>query len=382
MKQVITAIAVFIQLSFSTQSQKEFIINGSIKGLPDGTILYFVKDGGTDTLTRTMSRNGKFTFKGTLPGEGVFYFIMADTAVLATSSKPLLMTSATITVQADITKWPELKVKGSEAQREWLQYKELEKVANEKYGESTKIYINSYYALQEARKKGDSSAARQLAAETQVLQAKYEEITYELSMCMPNFITNYPGSYVSAFLLRMFPMEKIRQYYPGLLPGVKNSYYGLQLQHRLKTGSLEAGETVQDFSGITPGGKKLSLYEILGKGQYTLVDFWASWCSPCRAGNPLLKEALDKYKSKGFNILSISVDKNATQWKNAIEKDGMNWYHIIDEEGIANKYWVYDVPAYVLLDKHGKIVASSYDDGYKKITARMLGETLKGLLEK
>ena len=119
------------------------------------------------------------------------------------------------------------------------------------------------------------------------------------------------------------------------------------------------GGTPPDFTQFTPEGKAVSLSDFRGK--VVLVDFWASWCGPCRKENPNVVRMYNKYKDKGFEILGVSLDRKKAQWVYAIEKDGLTWPHISDLKGwrneVAQSYSVTSIPQTVLLDKEGKILA-------------------------
>ena len=124
------------------------------------------------------------------------------------------------------------------------------------------------------------------------------------------------------------------------------------------------GSTAPDFELKSPTGKKIKLSSL--KGKVVLIDFWASWCGPCRRENPNVVEAYDKYhkakfkNGKGFEILSVSLDRQPEAWKKAIEADGLKWKnHGIDEGGAVSRlYGVSSIPTAFLIDGDGKIVAS------------------------
>lgn len=123
--------------------------------------------------------------------------------------------------------------------------------------------------------------------------------------------------------------------------------------------SFIIGGDAPDFTSNTPEGNELSLSDLRGK--VVLVDFWASWCGPCRRENPHVVEAYHKYHEKGFDVLGVSLDKTKDRWLQAIEKDGLIWHHVSDLKGwqnaVAKQYGVSSIPHTVLVDAEGKIIA-------------------------
>lgn len=145
-------------------------------------------------------------------------------------------------------------------------------------------------------------------------------------------------------------------------------FYKPKAQQRLKTA---VGAKAPNFTLQTPKGDTLSLEDL--KGQYVLVDFWASWCRPCRAVNPYLVSVYNQYKDKGIEFLGVSLDKTKPKWEAAIAQDGLTWKHVSDLRGwqsyAAKLYGVNSIPANILLDKNGVIVAKNLHGVYlgKKI---------------
>jgi peroxiredoxin len=125
--------------------------------------------------------------------------------------------------------------------------------------------------------------------------------------------------------------------------------------------STEVGDEAPDFSAATPDGGKLNLKSLRGK--VVLIDFWASWCGPCRRENPFVVGVYNKYKSKGFDVLGVSLDTDGQKWKDAIAKDALTWNHISDLAGWssapAKLYKVTGIPHTVLVDQNGVIIAKN-----------------------
>lgn len=125
--------------------------------------------------------------------------------------------------------------------------------------------------------------------------------------------------------------------------------------------AVQVGQAAPDISLPTPAGEAISLSSLRGK--YVLVDFWASWCRPCRAENPNVVRVYNKYKDKGFEILGVSLDRSKDAWVKAIEKDGLTWPHISDlkfwQSAAAKTYGVSAIPYTVLVGPDGKVIAQN-----------------------
>lgn len=204
---------------------------------------------------------------------------------------------------------------------------------------------------------------------SQVLSGMDEYMLFKRTT-IHQFAIDYPSSYVSLYYLDKNALPSITNYettypyYELLSPKLKATPLGQQLEKRLLAakGKL-TGQPYIDFVSTTPDGKKLSLKEVLAENKYTLVDFWASWCGPCRKENPNVVKAYNAFKDKGFTVLSVSLDEDAAKWKKAIEDDGMPWYHVSSlmgwKEPAAALYGIRAIPQNVLVDSYGKIVATN-----------------------
>ena len=193
-----------------------------------------------------------------------------------------------------------------------------------------------------------------------------------------------PNSLVSTMALsdlinfKMVKSSQAKEMFEKMSPELKQSRIGLNLGKALSNLVEETstiGEEVANFSGPTPDGGKLNLKESLGK--ITIIDFWASWCRPCRIENPNVVKVYNKYHDQGLEIIGVSLDKSADKWKKAIESDGLKWKHVSNlkfwQEPIAKNFGVRSIPATFILDENGVIIA-------KDLRGQALEDKIKALL--
>lgn len=230
--------------------------------------------------------------------------------------------------------------------------------------------IGKYYALTEEQKKG--------ALGKEVSDA-VNEVRNQSAKITNTFIDQHPGSYISLVSLSSMAGSAIdyaetMPRFNKLSPAVKNTPLGKEFEAKLLLSkNMAIGSRVLPFSSTTPEGTTLALKEVLEKGKYTLIDFWASWCGPCRKENPNVVKAFHAYHDKGLNILSVSLDSKADAWKQAIEKDGMPWYHVSGlmgwKEPVAVLYGIEAVPQNLLVDSKGVVVAKNLraEELFKKL---------------
>jgi peroxiredoxin len=181
------------------------------------------------------------------------------------------------------------------------------------------------------------------------------------------FVETHPDALISAMLVNRMvqsgsvPVSEAASLFDGLSEELRQSAIGQQIDAQVSTLRRSAiGSKAPDFSAPTPTGETLALNQVLGK--VTLVDFWAAWCRPCRAENPNIVKVYSKYKDKGLSVLGVSLDRNANDWINAIEQDGLTWHHVSNVryfDEIAELYNVRAIPASFILDENGVIVAKN-----------------------
>lgn len=212
----------------------------------------------------------------------------------------------------------------------------------------------------------------------------YVEYRKQKDVEIDEFIKQHPASLVSAYALYRdysyrLPPEVIKSNIQLLDPSLHNTVYVKALEKLVSTLEVVAvGKSAPDFTANDTDGNPVSLSSHLGNG-FVLLDFWASWCGPCRRENPNVVSAYNKYKDKGFNIFAVSLDKEKEPWLQAIENDKLTWANVSDlkfwESEPAKLYGVRAIPANYLIDANGVIVA-------KNLKGEDLHNTLEQLLNK
>lgn len=244
-------------------------------------------------------------------------------------------------------------------------------------GEHNEILYDYLGNVMETNKKISNLRGEMMAAHAAQDSDKLEELQQEQQEIITNdqekkknFVQNNSHSIVAVLVLqdminsKIFDNTELRELFKNLSPEVRETYLGQTLEKGLSAASsVDVGNKAPLFSAPTPGGEELALEDVLGK--VTLVDFWASWCKPCREENPNIVRVYEKYHDKGFNILGVSLDRpgQRDKWLQAIEDDNLTWNQVSNlmfwQDPVAQKYNIRAIPAAFLLDENGVIVAKN-----------------------
>lgn len=328
-----------------TDGNGAFSINGKLENISSGNIYLHELEGQQMVArdTAQIGEDGIFTFEGTVK-EPTLYRISTNQQ----NGLMLVLDGGAVDVQADgadINRTA--KIEGSE---ESLRFQELNKLVNENAQKQMELEQRFNNAMTE----GNTEAADAARAEYMNLQANVKD-----------FLANHPKSIVSAFgtATLIDPVndfafaDSMATLYNQHIP---NSRYTKLLNDRLQPfKSTAIGSIAPDFTLPMPEGGEKSLSSLRGK--YVLIDFWASWCAPCRKENPNVVRMYNEYKDKGFEIFGVSLDQSRDKWLKAIADDKLTWPQVSDlkgwESAAAQKYNITAIPQTILLDREGKIIA-------------------------
>ena len=293
----------------------EYVINGQIEDATEGYVyLKRVDDKSFTVVDSARIENGKFLFLGSLNGPQAFGLTTSST-----DNSPLLF---------------------------FLENAPLNIVLNES---EKKIEVKG--------------------SESDVFFRQVQEYSKQDGFQVDTLIANHPSSAVAAYLLMKsyswgFDLDGLKNLRNQFDSSLDDSYYVYQLEDLIKRKeSVQVGQIATDFTLPDVEGNDVSLSSF--RGQYVLLDFWASWCPDCRREIPEVKAAYESLKDKNFTILGVSLDRNRETWTSAIDKYELTWNHVSDlkywQSDIVRLYAIRWIPTYILVDPEGRIVFTALD---------------------
>lgn len=366
MKKVIYILVIGSILMSCTDKKPHYVVNANIAG--SDSITFYLKKreaGKIVSIDSAVSRNGSFTLKGGAIAYPQLVQLIAGNTKKRTS---FYLENAEITIKGTLDSLFKAKVTGSKTEDEYQSYVKSYKVLNDTYAK----FVPKYQA---ASQSGDVAGVAR--AEKQL-----DSIELQMTALQKNFVKSNPASYATPSLLLglSYEMEadEIESMINGLdtaiaaLPDIKNLK-----DHVILMKAVAVGNKAPDFTMNDINEKPVSLYSKLGP-KLLLVDFWASWCNPCRQENPNVVKAYNEYHKKGFDILGVSLDQSKDNWLKAIADDKLSWTHVSDlqywNNAAAKLYAVNAIPANFLLDDKGTIIG-------KNLRGEELANKIKEILD-
>lgn len=330
----------------STISKDGFTINGKIKGMSNGQLKLSYEENGLLKKKTIIVTNGQFSVSGKVLNPH-----QASINIEGSSDYPVpfFLDNVIMTFEADKTNFKEFIITGSAVQEEFVAYNKLVQPFNDQF--------SPLYAQWDAAKSEE---------EFNSIGAQVEKVDKEMTAVTLKYIKTHPNSYVAATQVQKLysrnqNIAELEELYNYLSPTIQASKIGQAIAFSIDVAKKTAiGQPAIELNVTDVKGKIIALSSL--KGQYVLLDFWASWCGPCRAENPNIKKAYEAYHDKGFEIYAVSLDKSKEDWEKAITKDELPWLNVSDlqpENEAATMYGVQGIPMNFLLDKEGKIIAKN-----------------------
>jgi thiol-disulfide isomerase/thioredoxin len=351
------------------QGGNTFRISGQLKNLQTARVYLIYISDNKQVLDSVTVNNGAYIFTGEI-SEGNPATLL-DVSPMRT--RPVQRDIVRIYLAPDsmsithVDSFSNVVVTGSIAN---MDYQQL--MAEEKPYEQREMAMAPAY--QAARQAKDEATVKSIEAQAKVIEKGMDDTVYA------PFVRNHPQSSLAVYVLQLYAKNDpdapaLRSLFDGLSPAVKASTGGKAFADKLDIAAKTSiGATAMDFTQSDTLGKPVSLSAF--RGRYVLVDFWASWCGPCRAENPNVVSAYAKYHPKGFDILSVSLDRpgDKDKWLKAIYADKLAWTHVSDlqfwQNAVAVQYGVGSIPQNFLIDPQGKIIAKGLrgDELEKKLS--------------
>lgn len=374
-----TILIILLGCFISAQAQN-YTIKGSLKGQGNAKIILR----GTDGQITTDSKNDLFELSGPAGPEPFVTDIgtsvdrnlymgggKSGMYIPAPKLEIVLAAGSTITISGSVDDMQFSSVTGDVYNDSFTEYRQyLAKPSSQLWALQKQMIEVRIMGMKE----GQEEIAKKMIEQRELMK--------ELRI---KFIQNHPDSFASLYFLatsaREYPEATLEEAYNSLSSRYKNTRYAKGIEDKIAAGKIiRAGGAVPDFTKPDINGKPVSLSQFRGK--YVLLDFWGSWCGPCRAANPHLKELYSAYNSKGFEILGIASEKVSSQmqaetmWKEAIAKDGLTWTNVLNNEinmkqDLIQTFSIEAYPTQILLDKEGKIIARWTGAGRKELDIKL-----------
>lgn len=336
----------FLPLFALSQEEKDFVITGFLKGLPDNTEVTLTNDElGPEGLASGKSSAGKFILKGKIAEPNLYYISYAGSG----QKLYLFLDPSKVTISGHKDSLTAARVQGSATHTDFSMF-------NTTFNPLFMKLNPVVQHLNAGKPDPDGSVRKQ-----------YEQLVVEINNATDKYVDDHTSSYVAPLAIMVMSqlspdISVTENRYLKLQPSVKEGYFGRIVSQTIEEGKFGAiGTEAIEFIQNDTTGQPVSLSSFRGK--YVLIDFWASWCKPCRMENPNVVEAYKKYSPKNFTVLGVSLDRAREPWIKAIHDDQLYWTQVSDlkfwQNEVAAKYRIQSIPQNYLIDPNGKIIGKN-----------------------
>jgi peroxiredoxin len=384
-RQLLTAALALLAMAAHAQS---YTVKATLKGLPDGTVVELVPmshDNEKAVATGTI-QGGTVTFTGRQDDPRLVWLRVKDTYGFG----KFMLDNSTIAYSADVTpdgknqgvdvyRFANARVTGSPLTDEYLKMYSVRDTLDGIYQANDKKFAdvrNKYFAAKTTDEKKAVEGSAEYKAMLEADKQFFALVETKLDSTIRAHRDTFWGPLLMLDFMNYFRPEE-KTLYEAMSPAAKASWYGKKVYAELfPAGGV--GADIKPFTIVDEAGKSHTLASLVKGKKVALIDFWASWCAPCRKEIPNVKAQYAKYKDKGFQVISISTDRDAKAWKKACTDEKLQWPSFLDTGGkVADQYQVRAIPAMYLFDvATGKILATDMDARGEKL-AQKLAEVLK-----
>jgi len=347
MKKLLLSLVAALLILSGCNNTKQFKINLNLDN-SDGETVILVKslDGKKpiilDTVTMTDNK-AVFTVDKDDP-QAMYILVFKEKK----DQKRLFPDNQNVTVNGDLDDYFHIEMTGGDVMNAYNDYEQ-------NYSQYLLEFIPLEAAANEAYDNNDSLKYEEINAQMLEIWNLVHDYQYD-------YIKSHHDSYLAHYILDdiKYDIEFAKvQELAEILTG-KSVYKDNVIKFIEQTSRVEIGQPFMNFILQTADGKDVNLAEVIKNNKLTLIDFWASWCGPCRNENPVVKAAYEKYHDKGLEIVGVSVDRNEAAWLQAVEEDGLPYIQVRDAEGdVGDDYAVVFIPCNYLYDQNGLMVAKS-----------------------